>query len=416
MKRLIPFILAFVLCLTGCSSGEIKQTVGTTKRISFSWWGKDVRHSYTIDALADFAVQNPDIDVTMRYGEFESYQRRIAVDIAAGNECDVMLINYDWLSRFSPDGEGFYDMYELKDQIQLSNFSDEDLSYGVINGKLNGISTALNTQIFFYNKDIYDSYGLELPKTWDDLFAAAEVMQKDGIYPLQINRKSAWLMAVAYEEQKTGIRCLNERNELCFDQEQVTDMLDFYCSLVRAKAARPIAENGKNDFADRTAAGMIMWISDAGYYCSSLIEEGVNVAIGDHLCSDSAVLFGWYAKPTSLYCIKKDTTSPEEAARLVDFLLNSEEMANKQGIEKGIPLSRSAQEVLEANDQLAGIQYEAHCKLQETKRITSIASKLENDEIVSAFEELSGEIIYNNADINESGRQLYDVIKETVSG
>ncbi|MBR1763917.1 MAG: carbohydrate ABC transporter substrate-binding protein [Ruminococcus sp.] len=415
MKKLIPLLTAAVLGLSSCSfESSLKGSVSRTTRISFSWWGKDVRHSYTVDALADFAKQHPEIDVVARYSEFDGYRRRIAIDYAAGNNCDVMLINYDWLEVFSPDGEGFYDMYELSDQIKLDNFSKEDLSYGTVNGKLNGISTALNTQIFFYNKDIYNSYGLDIPSDWDDLFEAAEVMSPDGMYPLTITRKSAWLMAVAYEEQKLGKRILDDDNRLGFDRQQVTDMLDFYCELLRRKVAVPIAEIGKNDFADLKSAGMVMWISDAAYYCTPLLDSGVEVAIGDFLCADGAQVFGWYAKPTSLYCIRKDTQHPAEAAELVNFLLNSEEMAQKQGLEKGIPLSRSAQEVLEANDMLAGIQFDAHTKLVREPRMTSIAPLLENDSIVSAFEELSGNVIYNNADINEQGSQLYDVIAATV--
>ena len=412
MKRLLPVLLAAALVMTSCTA-ESREEVKAPTEISYSWWGKDIRHAYTIDALSDFEKMEPDINVKKRFGEFDGYRRRIGVDIAANNECDVMLINYDWLSRFSPDGTGFYDMYELSNYIELSNFSQADLSYGEINGRLNGISTALNTQIFFYNKDMYDSYGLELPKTWDDLFEAAKVMNKDGVYPLSISRKAAWLMAVAYAEQKTGVRCLDDKNDPGFTKEQTTDMLDFYCSMIRAGVARPIAENDKNDFEDKTAAGRVMWISDAAYYCAGLIGEGVNVAIGEDLVSPEAKIFGWYAKPTSLYCIKRNTASPEEAAKLVNFLLNSEEMSKKQGIEKGIPLSRSAQEVLEANEMLKGIQYDAYCKLKEMEEIRSIAPRLENDEIVTAFETLSENVIYNGADVNEAGAELYNIISET---
>ena len=415
LKRFLPLLTAAALCLGSCSfDSSLHENVTRTTRISFSWWGKDVRHSYTVDALNDFSKQHPEIDVVTRYGEFDDYRRRIATDYYAGNQCDVMLINYDWLRVFSPDGEGFYDMNRLSEYIKLENFSKEDLSYGMVNGKLNGISTALNTMIFFYNKDIYDRYGLGIPKTWDDLFAAADVMRADGMYPITLPRKAAWLLSVAHEEQKIGKRILDDTNKLGFDRDQVTEMLGFYCELVKRNVALPVAENGKNDFGDGRSAGMLMWISDAGYYCQPLVDAETNIALGTHLCIEDASVFGWYAKPTNLYCIRSDTEHPKEAAELVDFLLNSEEMAKKQGIEKGIPLSRSAQEVLEANDMLGGIQFEAYSILQHEKRITSIASLLENDSIVSAFEEAARNVIYNNADTSEQGSQLYDAIAAAV--
>ncbi|MGN0623585.1 MAG: ABC transporter substrate-binding protein [Oscillospiraceae bacterium] len=399
---------AAAVCLVSCGENTAEIIAPSTK-IYFSWWGKDVRNDYTISAIAEFEKQNPSTDVVPEYSEWTGFQKRMDVEMAFHNEADVMQINYDWLHKYSPDGEGFYDLYELSDSIALDNFTDGQLEYGVINGKLNGIPTALNAETFYYNKTLYDQYGLSLPKTWDELFKAAEVMSADGIYPLEINLKPMWLLTVAHTEQQTGRKMLTDNGELAYEAEDIALMLEFYKSLIDNKVSKPIDEIEKNDFRNGITAGVVYWISDAEYYCTPAIENGYSVEVGEYPVMEDAKLYGWYAKPTSLYCIRKDTGDPKEAAKLVDFLLNSEEMAQAQGLEKGIPLSTSILEVLESKDMLKGIQFEANQKMTDnSSKLDCINPDLENSELIDAFKAAFDEVYYNNADITAKSQELYD--------
>ncbi|MBR4555670.1 MAG: carbohydrate ABC transporter substrate-binding protein [Ruminococcus sp.] len=409
-KALLSLLLASAIGLSACGGTDIME-FGKTEEISFSWWGKDVRHSYTIDAVHMFTNMNPDVNVLMEYGEFDAFQKRMDVMFAAHNECDVMQINYDWLFRFSPDGTGFYDLNELSDYIDLSNFTEDQLSYGMINGRLNGISNALNTQTCYYNKSLYDKYGLELPKTWDDLFEAAKVMSPDGVYPTELNRKAAWMMCIAYVEQATGIRCFDQKGKLGFKQDQFRMLLTFYKRLVDEKVTKAISEIDKTDFENGISAGAVCWISDAGYYCDPLIEKGMDIVVGEYLQRPDSLIMGWYAKPTSLYCIKRDVENPETAAKFVDFLLNSEEMAGAQGIEKGIPLSKSMLEVLESNGMLKGIQNTASQKMISTKGIERVSPCLENNTLVSAFDSAAKTIEFEKTDLDAEAEKLFEAAK-----
>lgn len=406
---------AAAACLVSCGENTAEIIAPSTK-IYFSWWGKDVRNDYTISAIAEFEKQNPSTDVVPEYSEWTGFQKRMDVEMAFHNEADVMQINYDWLNKYSPDGEGFYDLYELSDSIALDNFTQEQLEYGVINGKLNGIPTALNAETFYYNKTIYDKYGLSLPKTWDDIFKAAEVMSKDGVFPLEINLKPMWLLTVAHTEQLTGRKILTDDGELAYEAEDIALMLEFYKSLIDNKVTKPIDEIEKNDFKSGSTAGVVYWISDAEYYCTPVIENGYVVEVGEYPVMEDAKLYGWYAKPTSLYCIRKDTMDPKEAAKLVDFLLNSEEMAQAQGLEKGIPLSTSILEVLESKDMLKGIQFEANQKMTDnSSKLDCINSNLENSDLIDAFKAAFDEVYYNKADITAKSEELYDSFCEILA-
>ncbi len=405
-KALLAALCAGAAALTACGGQDVLD-INRNIAISFSWWGKDVRHSYTISAVKDFALQNPDIDVITRYGEFEAFQDKMYVTFAAHKECDVMQINYDWLYRFSPDGNGFYDLNELSGYIDFSTFTEDELSYGMVNGKLNAISNALNCETCYYNKEIYDKYGLELPSDWEDLFEAAKIMSKDGVYPLELSRKAAWMLCIAYEEQHSGKHCY-EGQEVGFTTEQFKDMICFYKRLVDEKVTKYHQDIGRYDFQNGAAAGTVCWISDAGYYCQPLIDAGMDIVVGNYLRLPASELSGWYAKPTSMYCIKRDTANPEAAAKLVDYLVNSHNMAKYQGLEKGIPLSSAMLEVLEANDQLSGIQNDANELLANTPSVGRVSPYLENVDLISAFDDAVQNVLYNGGNPEENAAMIYE--------
>ena len=399
--------IAAVMSLTACTPQQVDLQIKNTVDISFSWWGKDLRHNYTISALKDFTKQNPEIDVATEYSEFESFQERMSIIFAAHNECDVMQINYDWLFKFSPEGNGFYDMEELSKYIDFSNFSEEQLSYGRINGKLNGISNALNTETCYYNQKLYEEYGLELPACFDDLFKSAEVMSVDGVYPTELSKKASWLLSVAYEEQVSGKKCFDEKGTAGFTKENFGDLLAFYKRLVDEKVTKYYPDINRYDFQNEVSAGTVCWISDAGYYCQPLINSGMSIVVGEYLRQPGSSLSGWYAKPTSLYCIRRDTKNPEAAAKLVNFLVNSQEMAELQGVEKGIPLSKAMLEVLESNDLLKGIQYKANEKIVSSNAIERISPYLESADIMSVFEDAVKSILLEDGNIDEWAEKLY---------
>ena len=409
---ILSLLTSAALLMSSCGTSDVIP-VRESVIISFSWWGKDLRNNYTISAMKKFGKLNDNIDVLTDFSELEPAQNRMFVQYAANNEADVMQIYYEWLYRLSPDGEGFYDLNTLADIIDLETFSKEELSYGTVNGKLLGLPISLNAETFYYNKGIYDSYGLDLPSKWSDLFKAAEVMSKDNVYPLEMDKTSAWLACVAHQEQITGKHCYNAYSELSFTENDYRQMLEFYKELVDKKVIKHFAETDKNDFLNGVSAGALYWISNAGYYGQPLINRGYNIVIGDYVREPGSLISGWHAKPTALYSIKKNTKHPEEAAKLVDFLVNSQEMALLQGTEKGIPLSRAMLEVLESNKTLVGIQYEANNKLSSSNEIDRINPNLEDPDLLEEFNNAVALMIYDGKQPEELAESLYRTAKES---
>lgn len=415
MKKIYRFFsvllcAVFILNLSGClSTDENVEVQSSVERITFSWWGGNSRHEYTMDGVDAFEKLNKDIKVDCKYGVWNGYTKRQNIYVKSNEEPDVMLINYSWIKEYSPEGDGFYDIYKLADYVDLSNFTKNELSYGEVNGKLNAIPIAFNAETIYYNKDLYDKYGLELPTTWEDFFDAAKVMQKDGIYPLSMGDKALFFFVISYFEQTTGKNPCDKDGNLVLTREDIEYMLKFYKRLIDEKVIPPIEQYDRIIFFQGKTAATMAWISDADRYCSDLLDNGVNVTVGEYPVAEGAKTLGWYVKPATMYAISNSTQNPEAAAKLLNFLLNSKEMALLQKTEKGMPISDSAYEALEDENMLDGISVTANQQVSDNQdRLSVMNTVLENENVYLGFVNESTYYLYDKKTLEEVASSIYN--------
>ena len=320
---------------------------------------------------------------------------------------DVMQINYSWLHTYSPDGTGYYNLNYLTDVLDLSRYTEADLALGTVNGHLNAIPIAYNMSVFFYNKDVYDRYGLDIPKTWDDLFQAAERMSKDGIYPIGMVKKHLFLGLVAHFEQTTGRVLFTADGSYCGTAEDWVEILDFYKQLLEKKVIPRVEDFDATDFENGTTAGASCWASDATRYCAELSASGVNVVIGNNIMEPGALRSGWYTKPATLYAISATTQHPKEAARFLNFLINDADMARLQGTEKGVPISERALDALKSSRQVDSLEYAAAQEIREMQDENAIMiPQLESSTVMDAFKNTADKYLYGKESLEVCAAEI----------
>jgi multiple sugar transport system substrate-binding protein len=97
---------------------------------------------------------------------------------------DVVMLDDPWFPRFAtPDLLG-----ELTPLYQARNQAGPDADFVATSlalckhpyetGKLYALPYVGNSQLFFYRKDLFDKYNFKEPQTWDDVLAAAKVIDE----------------------------------------------------------------------------------------------------------------------------------------------------------------------------------------------------------------------------------------------
>ncbi|MDD6730070.1 MAG: ABC transporter substrate-binding protein [Eggerthellaceae bacterium] len=415
-------LLALVVCLAVLlarallddNSQQTDAAVDDKTDISYSWWGNDGRHRYTVKGLDDFTAKNPDIAVSPTYGVWDGYEQRYTSMMRAREERDVMQVNYAWLATYSPDGTGYYDLNALSDQIDLSQFTDRDLAFGTRNGTLNALPIAYNMPVFYYNQSLLDQYGLTVPRTWDDLFACARVLRAHDVSTLCLNDKQLWMCMLAWYEQTTGTRAFDENGVCQIDQAGFESMIAQCNRMVSEGVIDLDGDSPSQQFANGTTAGVVIWASDATRYCQPVADAGQTVVLGPNPGITGPSTIGWYLKPATMLAISAHTAHPEEAARLVNYLLNDPDYALLQGTEKGVPASKTARETLADNGKLSGFEEEATEQMQDHKdELDPMVPAMEDADIISAFKDSLRKYEYGRADLSQSAQELYAAVQES---
>lgn len=390
--------------------------------IRFSWWGGDDRHQATSEAIELWNELHPDIKIIAEYGGWDGWTEKVSAQLSGGTAPDIMQINYDWLVTFSPDGNGFYNLNQLSDRIDFSQFDDEVISFGEVNNILNAVTVSVTGRGLFYNSDIYRRLNAEYPSTWNELLELGEKFSQEDIYPLDLDIQSgstAWYLAVVYVQQKTGRQFLSMDGELGFTEEDIKTALDFYKQLEDNHVTRTIDvrmdEDGNAalyqspEFIDGRVAGVLEWGSSVGKYEMTLpygvLEAGPMLA--DENNNDS----GWLIKPSMMYAISKYTKYPDESAEFINFLLNNEECAEILGTTRGIPSSHIAEKRLESSGKLIGLAQENDMLLENIDTFT-VSPYMELPQMKDFYNTAIENVSYGIADTSESAHEMYVSITE----
>lgn len=330
--------------------------------LRMSWWGGKARQQQTNAAIKTFEQRYPWITVKAENTGWDGHLARMSAQMSGGTEPDVMQTNWPWLSLFSRDGSGYYDLNTLKEVIDLSQFSAQDLMSTTVNGKLNGLPISLNAPVFYYNTETWRKAGLSYPTTWDELFAAGKLFQQrlgDQYYPLVLVDQDVMLMINSYMTQKYNTPMFTaDGYHFAWSQAQWREAFQFVQKLVDEHVIpgpKYVASFGKGTFHEMKPwitgewGGAYTWNIVIRAYVSNLTPPAT-LELGPHLMLPGATDAGIYFKVSQMFTISRHTQHPKEAAMLLNYLLNDPQAINALALERGIPLSKIAVKTLTDNN------------------------------------------------------------------
>ncbi len=168
-------------------------TVAFSEKVIFDFWhGMGGGQGQTLTALANaFNAENPDVEVNLVYvGNYGALQQRLLSTVTAymqGTKEGLPALAQayaNWTARFL-----FSDVVEpLNEYIEGSpEFKDawDNQIYDVFKDmtiwgdNVYAIPYNKSTYVYYYNADLFDLYGLDVPKTFEDLIYVTRMMTED---------------------------------------------------------------------------------------------------------------------------------------------------------------------------------------------------------------------------------------------
>ncbi|MFB9330263.1 ABC transporter substrate-binding protein [Paenibacillus aurantiacus] len=191
LKWSLPSVLSLSLLVTGCAGGNDsafsmdEEEAGTLKVMAHdeSWFFQQYGN------LFNTKFPNVEIEVlSMRslYGEGVTDYEKAFADFIEKEQPDVLMLSMDQYVKFAEENK----LTELDAMLEEEDFKSADLLPAAVErmkekggGKLYGLSPFFYSQALFYNKDLFDKYGVPLPDkslSWQEVFELAKRFPTGG--------------------------------------------------------------------------------------------------------------------------------------------------------------------------------------------------------------------------------------------
>ncbi|MFY0663173.1 MAG: carbohydrate ABC transporter substrate-binding protein [Natronospirillum sp.] len=143
------------------------------------------------ELLSRFQAENPDIDVRWNDFEKEGYKTAIRGWLASSPP-DIAFWYAGERMKFFVDRGLFADVSD----IWVDNNMHEDFASVVpamsVDGKQYGVPFSYYQWGIYYNKDVFDRYGLSEPSTWEEFMAINATLKENGVAPITIGTRFLW--------------------------------------------------------------------------------------------------------------------------------------------------------------------------------------------------------------------------------
>ncbi|SEU05062.1 raffinose/stachyose/melibiose transport system substrate-binding protein [Salinibacillus kushneri] len=265
-KKAISFVAVLVISLfvlAACSDtgGSEEASSGDKKTVEFMHlWpeGSSAQHHKIVnDIISGFEEENPDISINLEVLSNEQYKDKIKVLSTSDKLPDVGMT---WAAGYmEPYVEG--DMYaSLDDVINKDDFVSGTTEAFSVDGTTYGLPLELNTSYIFYNKAIFEEYGLEEPQTLEELKDIVATLNENDVTPIALGNKDAWTGSMWYmylADRLSGnedvlTNAINRENS--FEDPALVQAAEEVQNLVGADAF----VEGFNGLADEEAKSMFM--------------------------------------------------------------------------------------------------------------------------------------------------------------
>nr|WP_321261251.1 extracellular solute-binding protein [uncultured Sphaerochaeta sp.] len=187
---LLVVVLAMGMVFAQGGNESAKATAGSGKselRVVTFFTGSDQWAPVWKALVADYMQQHPGVTIIDESqptsGANDLLRTKIQSDIAAKTPPDLMLFFNGADGQMAIDSDLFVDFtsFMADDKAWSSNLKPSAMAFGNIGGNQYCLPYIGYYEGLFYNKALFDKFGLQEPTSWANIIASIDVFKKNGI-------------------------------------------------------------------------------------------------------------------------------------------------------------------------------------------------------------------------------------------
>lgn len=316
---------------TGCGLGDDDSDSGGQVELRFSWWGNNDRAELTQKVIDAFATANPQVSVKGEFADFNAYFDKLATQVAGNDAPDVITLGGAYPREYGDRG-ALLDLAKVNDILKTDKIDQAALSNGNFSDTQYGVPTGANTAAFVADPEVFAKAGVTLPDdniwTWDDLvLIATDIARKTpkGTYGLQDPTKTDGLDLYA---RQRGEGLYTPDGRVGISRQTLVDWWTMTLRLLDAGATPTAAETADQitkpaPEQSRIGRGLAGLQLDWSNQLTALRKSSGHKLVLLRAPGESVNKPGMWLQASQLYTISARSKHPRQAARFVDFLVNS---------------------------------------------------------------------------------------------
>lgn len=180
LKRIMAGLLAAACMLgfTGCQGEEVKKQPRREQLALWHYWDIPKNQRHLEELVEQFNASQEEVEIKVRYIPDEDFKKQLALSMAEGTMPDIALVDssdFQFLHHMQP-------FAELTGLIpELENYLPQALSACTVDGKIYGQPFGVNCTGLFYNKELLEKAGCQVPANWEEFRETARKTSGEGV-------------------------------------------------------------------------------------------------------------------------------------------------------------------------------------------------------------------------------------------
>ena len=311
----------------GATQTEKRQVL----RIWHIYGSDDDEAARIMEQLTQEAEEKFHVTIQVDTAENESYKTKIKAAAAANELPDIF---YTWGHEF------LRPMVEMGKVLEVGSYFHDDfkahlndamLAGITFDGGIYGMPLDNSVAMIYYNMEMMNQHGLEIPETWDDFLYVCQVFTEQGITPMPVGGIEPWTLAMYYDLlalREVGPQGVTEAAktadysdpgflEAARKLKQLVDMGAFPEDSATAlrEEAEALFMQGKSPMYLNGS-----WTSSRVYRKTSKIAGKVQAAPFPVTNPEKSTIYDFTGGPDSAFAVSSRTEDPELTVRVAEYV------------------------------------------------------------------------------------------------
>ena len=174
-KKIILLLISVLFLIISCGGSKKSNETGELEGEIVFWhsFTQGPRNEFMKQAAEEFMKKNPKVKIKIETFAWPEFYTKWTTGLQAGQVPDVSTALPNHVVELL-QADALVPIDDVIDHIGKDRFYAAPLTEGELNGKHYSIPLYSHAQVMWYRKDLLQAAGLEVPKTWAELFEAAK--------------------------------------------------------------------------------------------------------------------------------------------------------------------------------------------------------------------------------------------------